>query len=141
MPEQFDANAKVIQNVWDTYGLLTLGSDLLFSLLLPFCATVAGSQGNGQCDFWHSRNLPEGLDVGFVHNRWIRSVLNFVYQRVRLVDVPAVTIVQEVASERLVDLSGISGVKLGSVDEFPRLGTSPPAVLPGRRGWRSGSIL
>ena len=84
---RYDVGNDVIQAVWDRYGIFTVGSELLASLLLPY----ARIQDKSGLDLAHARHIEQwAVDVPFIHDRWVRAVSNFMIQRIHVTVLPEV---------------------------------------------------
>ncbi len=73
--KQYDDNMSELLAIWQMYGLLTSGGDMLSALTLPH--SLVSPSGNLNLN--HSRYLPEGLVVSKIHDRFLRSLLNLLY--------------------------------------------------------------
>ena len=121
LDERFDESNQVIEAVWQRFGIMTAGSELLASLLLPYART----QGYGT-DLYHARTVKQwSVDLPFIHDRWIRAVANFQVQRVPLNQMPRVT--QKDLDRKASLLEPPWGSPEVAVpNPFPPIGGSPP---------------
>ncbi len=87
--EQYDFNAAAVAEVFSDYRVFTLGLELYASLVLPYVRLLEKwGRGEGACDFQHSRHVPNTPDMALIQDRFVRTLLNFMYQRVYQTDVP-----------------------------------------------------